>query len=84
MIINIYTDNNDHSTCIINVPLGEGDPGAANICQHLMILRTFFRNLSKFITFAAAQLVLTPLVRNQGDAGAAGAVAVPAARSAYK
>ena len=29
--------------------------------------RTFFPNLSKFITFAAAPLVLTPFVRNQGD-----------------
>ena len=28
--------------------------------------RTFFLNLSKFITFAAATLVLTPFVRNQG------------------
>ena len=28
--------------------------------------RTFFPNLSKFITFAAAPLVLTPFVRNQG------------------
>ena len=27
---------------------------------------TFFPNLSKFITFAAAPLVLTPFVRNQG------------------
>ena len=28
--------------------------------------RTFFPNLSKFVTFAAAPLVLTPFVRNQG------------------
>ena len=28
---------------------------------------TFFANLSKFITFAAAPLVLTPCVRNQGS-----------------
>ena len=27
--------------------------------------RTFFTNLSKFISFAAAPLVLTPFVRNQ-------------------
>ena len=28
--------------------------------------RTFFPNLSKYITFAAAPSVLTPFVRNQG------------------
>ena len=29
--------------------------------------RSFFHNQSKFITFAAAPLVLTPFVRNQGE-----------------
>ena len=34
--------------------------------------RTFFPNLSKFIAFAAAPLVLTPFVRNQGLPGRRG------------
>ena len=40
---------------------------SVNICQHLSIVRTFFPNLSEFITFAATPLVLTPFVRNQSS-----------------
>ena len=39
---------------------------SVNICQYLPILRSFFSNLSKFITSVATPLVLTPFVRNQG------------------
>ena len=38
--------------------------------------QTFFPNLSKIITFAAAQLVLIPFVRNQGAAAATDGVTV--------
>ena len=37
----------------------------ANLLSSSKKERTFFPNLSKFITFAAAPLVLTPFVRNQ-------------------
>ena len=37
---------------------------SAQICQHTSIVRTFFPNLSRLITFAAALWVLTPQPRS--------------------
>ena len=37
---------------------------AVPICQNLSMMRTFFPNPSKLVTFAATPLVLTPFVRN--------------------
>ena len=54
----LCTDEPNEVTRGERVTVGKANMGSA-------LMGSFFPNLSKFITFAAAPLVLTPFVRNQ-------------------